>query len=107
MFPLLHPLPYSFSTTDADKSLQSLLRGLKFLMMGFQAPTLCLTPCSLSPRLFILLSHVNPVPISTCPRIAAPALAAAEQRTNKFRVCFWVLLELHGVSVWQVTFCWH
>lgn len=35
------------------------------------------------PRFFVLLSHVNPLPIVTCPLISAPALAAAEQRTNK------------------------
>lgn len=52
---------------------------MKFLMMGAQAPTLHLTTCSLSPRFFILLSHVNPVLISTCPHISASALAAAKQ----------------------------
>lgn len=63
---------------------------MKFLMMSFQVLNPCLTSCSQPHRLFILPSHVNPFPISTCSHAPAPALAATEQRENKFRVCFWV-----------------
>lgn len=106
--------PLFFSTKVADKISQSPFRVAKKLMMGFWAPTLCPTSCSLSLRFFILLSHVNPVPISTCPHISHisnPVLAAAKQRKNEFRVCFWVpfkcLPQAMRVSVWQVTLCWH
>lgn len=81
--------------------------------MGFQAPTLHLVSDFLlpAPRLFFLPSHVGPVPPFPLAPTAAPALAAAEQRENKLRVLLGPLgvplPKLPGVSVWQVTFCWH